>query len=254
MAPGLSSNAGATGLRYHYSFHDPWPRRIVNPVKRPIGQSHYPPRKDSNMAPLRLILLALTLITLSVAQAETATRYIRPGASVEVRTGLSKKDKTLKSLDPGTAVTVLKLNPKLGYAQVRLETGENGWIVSRALSTENPATKSGANTEAAAAAEAPSKSPEQLQAEVKRLETELIAVHQASANILRIQAERDQLEESVIELKKQLDTALRDKHALNDDQKQAWFLIGGAVLLAGILLGVLLPKLSLTRRNQWNSF
>lgn len=206
------------------------------------------------MAPLRLILLALTLITLSVAQAETATRYIRPGPSVEIRTGLSKKDKTLKSLEPGTAVTLLKLNPKLGYAQVRLETGENGWVVSRTLTTEDLTTKTGASNEAPPAAEAPPKSPEQLQADVKRLETELIAVHQASANILRIQAERDQLQESVIELKRELDTALRDKNALNEDQKQAWFLIGGLVLLTGIALGVLLPKLSLRRRNQWNSF
>jgi SH3 domain protein len=58
----------------------------------------------------------------------------------------------------------------------------------------------------------------------------------------------------VIAQRKELETVLRDKNALTDDQKQAWFLIGGSVLFAGILLGILLPRLSVRRRGQWNSF
>jgi SH3 domain protein len=206
------------------------------------------------MAILRIFLLALALITLPVVEAETATRYIGASGPADLRTGLAKKDKTIKTLEPGTVVKLLKLNPKLGYARVQLTTGESGWIASRSMTTEAPTVKSGEASEQITATEAPAKTPQQLQAELKRLETELIAVRQASANVLRIQAERDQLQESVIAQRKELESALRDKNALTDDQKQAWFLIGGGVLFAGILLGVLLPRLSVRRRSQWNSF
>ena len=58
----------------------------------------------------------------------------------------------------------------------------------------------------------------------------------------------------MISLRKELDSALRDKYALNDDQKQSWFLIGSLVLFVGILLGVMLPRLSVRRRSHWSSF
>lgn len=206
------------------------------------------------MAILRIFLLALALITLPAVQAETATRYIGISGPAEMKTGLAKRDKTIKMLEPGTSVKILKLNTKLGYARVQLDSGESGWIVSRSMTTEPPVVKPSKASEQAIATESPAKTPQELQAELKRLETELIAVHQASANVLRIQAERDQLQESVIAQRKELETVLRDKNALTDDQKQAWFLIGGSVLFAGILLGILLPRLSLRRRGQWNSF
>jgi len=206
------------------------------------------------MAILRFFLLALTLIISPVLQSETATRYISASGPAELRTGLAKKDKTIKTLEPGTPIKVLKINTKLGYARVQLAEGEIGWVASRLMTTEEPTVKPGDGSEWVNEKEAPAKTPEQLQAELKRLETELIAVRQASADVLRIQAERDQLQASVIAQRKELETALRDKNALTDDQKQAWFLIGGGVLFAGIMLGVLLPRLSVRRRSQWNSF
>ncbi len=205
------------------------------------------------MVILRFLLFTLALTILQAAQAETETFYIGANGPAELRTGLAKKDKTIKSLESGTAVKVLKLNSRLGYARVELGSGETGWIASRLMTSEAPVPKLDTDP-AATAPEAPPKTAPQLQAEVNQLQTELIAVRQASANVLRIQAERDQLQESVISQRKELETALRDKNAMTDDQKQAWFLIGGGVLLAGILLGVFLPRLSVRRRSQWNSF
>jgi SH3 domain protein len=146
----------------------------------------------------------------------------------------------------------LKKNAKLGYIKVQTASGETGWLPSRALTSEAPPPPPAVAP--AVVAETPAKSPQQLQAELDNLQTELQAIRQASANVLRIQAERDQLQESVISLRKELETALREKSVLNGDQKQAWFLIGGGVLFGGILLGVLLPRLSVRRRDDWHSF
>ena len=198
-------------------------------------------------------------MVLSLASmAETGTRYVAPGQAVDLRSGLAKKDKTVRTLEPGTTVKILQTNVKLGYTKVKLPSGETGWIVTRQLTQVPPAPPQPEAQQAVSTTTQPAlpvaKSPELLQAEVGHLQTELIAIRQASTNALRIQAERDQLQSSVISLRKEVDTLLREKNALNDDQKQSWFLIGAGVLLGGMLLGAFLPRLSFRRRNDWSSF
>jgi SH3 domain protein len=205
----------------------------------------------------RILLFVLAMLLPLASLAESGTRYVAPGEAVEFRSGLAKKDKAIRTLEPGTTVKVLQTNAKLGYSKVKLPTGETGWVVTRQLTQvpppPKPDTQQPVATENQPALPA-AKTPDQLQAEVGHLQTELIAIRQASANALRIQAERDQLQSSVIALRKEVDTLLREKNALNDDQKQSWFLIGAGVLLGGMLLGAFLPRLSFRRRNDWSSF
>lgn len=206
----------------------------------------------------RSFFFVLAMVLSLASMAETGTRYVAPGQAVDLRSGLAKKDKTVRTLEPGTTVKIIQTNVKLGYTKVKLPSGETGWIVTRQLTQVPPPP---AQPEAQQAVSATTqaalpvaKTPEQLQAEVGHLQTELIAIRQASANALRIQAERDQLQSNVISLRKEVDTLLREKNALNDDQKQSWFLIGAGVLLGGMLLGAFLPRLSFRRRNDWSSF
>lgn len=206
----------------------------------------------------RSFFFVLAMVLSLASMAETGTRYVAPGQAVDLRSGLAKKDKTVRTLEPGTTVKILQTNVKLGYTKVKLPSGETGWIVTRQLTQVPPPPPQPEAQQAVSTTTQPAlpvaKSPEQLQAEVGHLQTELIAIRQASSNALRIQAERDQLQSSVISLRKEVDTLLREKNALNDDQKQSWFLIGAGVLLGGMLLGAFLPRLSFRRRNDWSSF
>ena len=204
------------------------------------------------MALLRLLILCLLFNLSPIAWAVAETLYVAPNSPAELRAGLAARDKTLQSLLPGTPLKVLKTEARRGYAKVQLDSGQTGWVSLKQLTDEAP--KPLPTSAAKVIPEAPPKSAQELQAEVSHLQTELIAVRQASSNILRIQAERDQLQESVIALRKELESALREKNALNDDQKQSWFVIGSLVLFVGILLGVMLPRLSVRRRNQWGTF
>ncbi len=206
----------------------------------------------------RSFFFVLAMVLSLASMAETGTRYVAPGQAVDLRSGLAKKDKTVRTLEPGTTVKIIQTNVKLGYTKVKLPSGETGWIVTRQLTQVPPPPPQPDPQQAVSATTQPAlpvaKTPEQLQAEVGHLQTELIAIRQASANALRIQAERDQLQSNVISLRKEVDTLLREKNALNDDQKQSWFLIGAGVLLGGMLLGAFLPRLSFRRRNDWSSF
>jgi SH3 domain protein len=98
------------------------------------------------------------------------------------------------------------------------------------------------------------KRAEILGTDLRRLQAELSAIRQASANTLQIQAERDDLQEQLIRLKRELETTRRAKQGLEEDDRQTWFLTGAGVLLAGIAGGVIIPRLSWRRRSGWDTY
>lgn len=204
---------------------------------------------------IRSFLILFALYAAWPAVAENATRFVAEDHPVALRSGFSDQDHTLATLRPGEPVKVLKENKKEGQQRVQRESGEVGWVETRDLrdalveATPQPATPSQPGME-----EAQVKTPEQLQQELGRLQSELVQVRAASADVLRIQAERDQLQSTVISLKRELETLSQEKNTLDEDQQQTWFLIGGIVLFGGILIGILLPRISVRRRNQWGSF
>ena len=104
------------------------------------------------------------------------------------------------------------------------------------------------------AKEAAEKSIQELTAETARLNSEVIAIRQASVNVLQIQNERDTLTEDKRNLVSELDMLKRKIKAQDTGNKENWFLLGAGVLFGGILLGVILPRLSWTKKSSWDSF
>lgn len=214
-----------------------------------------------------------TLLLLSFYAHAAQKAYVTDRLEVQLRSGQSLQHKILKMLPSGTSLTVTETDAAAGYSHVVLDSGEDGWVLTRylsaqpvartqidetvkkldelteenkALKAELTAFKSGKNSA--------EKASEDLNAETERLRSELISIRQASANALQIQAERDQLQEKVINLERELDTTKRERQALDVNNKQDWFLIGAGVLFGGILLGLFLPRLSWRKKSSWNSF
>jgi SH3 domain protein len=209
--------------------------------------------------PVNKCVLAILLTLLSLCTQAAQKAYVTDRLEVQMRSGQSLQHKILKMLPSGTTLTVLSSDETTGYSHVALDSGEQGWVLTRYLSGQPVAR---AQLDECLAA---NKSFSSELAELKgaketaekaghEMNTELIAIRQASANALQIQAERDQLQEKVINLERELEMTRREKQALDDSNKQDWFLIGAGVLSGGILLGLLLPRLSLRKRSSWNSF
>lgn len=217
------------------------------------------------------LLMFILFAPFMVHAAEKA--YVTDRLEVQMRRGQSLQYKIIKMVPSGTELTVLETNPQTGYSLVRLASGEEGWMLSRYLSEqpiainqlegmtkkldsaleENKRLKTELAT-IRSGKQSTDKAAEQLQEENARLNTELMAIRQASANAIQIQAERDSLRESVVNLERELDTLRREKKALDEDQRQDWFMIGAGVLLGGIFLGVILPRLSWRKKSGWSSF
>lgn len=216
----------------------------------------------------------LAVLLLGGFQAFAAEKvYVTDQLEVQVRTGQSLQHKIVKSVPTGAPLTVLQGETANGYSLVALESGERGWILSRYLTTQQPARiQAEENARKAelldienrnlksqiasltAGKDSAEKATLDLNAETQRLNSEIIAIRQASANALQIQAERDQLQEKVINLERDLEATRREKQALDDSIRQDWFLIGAGVLFGGIALGIILPRLSWRKRSSWDSF
>jgi len=96
---------------------------------------------------------------------------------------------------------------------------------------------------------------ESLQAEKKRIELELAALKRTSTNTVRITNERNELRKYVTELTRRNEELKQEKRELENNNTQRWFMIGGGVTIAGILIGLILPHLRLHRnKDSWGSF
>ncbi len=219
------------------------------------------------------ILFAVVLGFPLTLPAAAERGYITDKLEIPLRSGPGLRYKSIKLLAPGTPLTIRNRNPRADYSRIKLENGEEGWVLTRYLSTEPPVARQWSDEsrpQLAQVLEENQKLKEELaglrsgqkgegagsgpQTELERLKTELIAIRQASANAMQIQAERDRLQERVIALERELETTRREKSALTGDYRQNWFLIGAGVLFGGILLGVFLPKLDWRKRSYWDSF
>ncbi len=92
---------------------------------------------------------------------------------------------------------------------------------------------------------------QRLQAENRQLNEDLAQLRRTAENALLIDERNRRLEQRTVELERALQLARQENDALRDRSNQQWFLSGAGVLLAGLLLGVILPRLRPQRNSRW---
>ena len=99
-------------------------------------------------------------------------------------------------------------------------------------------------------------SNESLTKERNQLTTDLKSIRQASSNAIEIQRQRNELQERVVNVERELQQLKRAKQALEDSTNQDWFLYGGILSFLGIFFGLLIPKISWHRKSHgnWDTF
>lgn len=219
---------------------------------------------------MKKLIFLILLCAAGAATAETA--YVTDDLDIMVRTGESNRNKIIATLKSGKKVEVLESNPETGYSRVALSNDREGWVLSRLL-TNKPAARdlldaararlqkleashTEISTELAelkaqkANVDSTAKDfktrSEQLQRELDELQT-------TASNALRIQEERNQLQERVVNIERELETLKRENDILKNNSAQDWFIVGAGVLLLGLFLGFILPKLSWQKKSSWNS-
>lgn len=96
---------------------------------------------------------------------------------------------------------------------------------------------------------------QEISKERDKLSADLSELQQTAANAIQLKQQRDQLQERVIAVERELQQLKRENLALTDNTNQDWFLYGGGLSLFGVLLGFILPKISWRRRSSgWDTF
>jgi SH3 domain protein len=217
---------------------------------------------------LLLICSILLLPQLSLAE----TRYVTDVFKITLRSGESTSHKIIRMLDSGMPLEVLSTNPSNGYSKVRAGSSV-GYVLTRQLMNQPSARSQLARLEKEIEAlkAAPGelrtnlanlqKDHRELSQAYKELETiknkqeqELQSIQRTASNAIRISNERNELRKQVADLTREAEDLKQENRDLSNEATRDWFLIGAGVIIAGILIGLILPHLRFQRRrNSWGS-
>jgi SH3 domain protein len=243
-------------------------------TRLPIEPSPTAPRKAGAHARGRGLAMALAIAVAGAATgADAEVRYVTDQYDFNLRSGESTRYKIIRALPSGTPLEVLSVNEETGYARVRIEDGKTGYILTRYLQSE-PAARSRL-AEMSERLQELQQAPDKLAARLgalqdehddltsehrslqrlnEQLQQELAEVRHASANAVRINEERQRLQDEVTTLVQQVDALQHENLELSNHRDQRWFMIGAAVVAGGIIIGLILPNLRLRRRRgSWGS-
>ena len=217
--------------------------------------------------------LMLTLLSCNSAFAETV--YVSDSMKFTLRSGESNSHKIIKMLSSGTRLTLLDKNKATGYSKVKTSAGTVGYLPTR-FTQDQPISnwylkKANQKLELLQSENAQMKltlgeleqnnsstisSNSELSKERDQLSTDLNDLRQTASNAIQLKRQRNELQERVVNVERELQQLKRAKQALEDSTSQDWFLYGGILSFLGIFFGLLIPKISWQRKSHgnWDTF
>ena len=214
-------------------------------------------------------VLFVALVVAAQALAQTETRYVTDRTQVELRRGPSTEYRILRYLEAGDRVQVLEQNE--GFSRVKVGEGDTeGWIPSASLIAEPIARDRLAAAERnAATARERTTALEQQNRELERnlsatraeleqtkashgtVSRELADIRTASANVVKLHDDNASLQQRLVQRDLEVEQLTMENTRLTARSNQTWFVVGAAVLLGGIVVGLVAPSLRRKRRSDW---
>ena len=216
---------------------------------------------------------AICLLVLPVSWSVQAqqTRWISDQLPLDMRSGNSNAYRVIKMLEPGTRVSLLKVDSKTQFSQVSMADGTKGWLANRYLMKEPSGREQLAKAKASIARLTTASQPLQnelstlnqrnetlsLQLEEAistraRLEQELAHVNEVSSNAVALDSSNQSLMETNQLLQHEIDVLKGENGRLLDDSTREWFLNGVFAVGFGALLAIIIPRIVPRRKsNEW---
>lgn len=207
------------------------------------------------------------------AVAQEGERWVSDSFEVMMRSGKGNRHSIVRMLPSGAKVDLLELDDVEGYALVRSPGGDEGWVLSRYLQTSPPARIRLPNVEQQlATSQSKSKELQQQLAEVRQerdqlqrqvaelersgtdLQTQLSDVRRLSSSVIQVDEQNQQLRERLAAAEQTLTDLQREKERLESRSAREWFVVGAGVVIIGIILGLILPRIRWRRKSSWSDF
>lgn len=216
-----------------------------------------------------LTLIFLFSVVLCLPAQAATVRYVSDELKVPLRSGATTGHRIIKFIKSGSKLTVL--DTEGDFTQVKTGDGKTGWVL-----TENIMSIPSGRDRVIAANKQLEKAKKQvnelsssvaeLKAEIKQLKNEKDSLHSERTNLsnsledLKITAANPlSLSKKNKELKKELEKVRaneamleKDNQQLRSNVMQEWFMIGGAVSIGSLILGLIITRINWRRkRNSW---
>ena len=219
-----------------------------------------------------VFILAFCFLMLT-GTAFAETRYVSDTLEITMRSGKGTKFGITRMLRSGTPVEVLAVDTKSGYTQIRTKSGKEGWVLSRFLMNGRAARERLATSEkklaemelenrkltTTMATLTEEKSGletnlQELEGQSRGVNQELSEIKRTASSALAIDSENKDLKGRMVSLERQLQTVQQENEALKDRTARDWFMVGAAVILLGIIVGLIIPKIRFRKKSSWDTF
>jgi len=223
---------------------------------------------------MRLLTTSIALASLALALASAGAnaqnaRYVTDQLKLEARNGPGTSNRIVRMLESGTRVEVVE--EREGWSRVNVPGGGEAWILSRYLDTEAPARDrlqamtaeierlreeiGSRNTQfnaLQAENEALREDRDSFASKAETIARELAELKQTASGAVALREQNTRLAEKSATLKQNFDGLREEFLMLRDARGRDWFLAGAGVLVGGMLLGLIIPRIRWKRRRSWS--
>ncbi len=219
---------------------------------------------------MKKVLVFLSIFLILGGNVLAKTRYVSDRLEITMRSGKSTSHGITRMLRSGTPVEVLDTDKKTGYSHVRTRSGTEGWVLTRFLMRGQAARDRLTTAEKKLAElelenrkmntvmqdirkEKSSLQKEQssLAGEHRKVSQELSEIRRTASSALAIDSENKGLKSRVVALERNLQTVQQENESLKDRTARDWFMVGAAVVLLGIIVGLVIPRIRWRKKANW---
>jgi SH3 domain protein len=190
---------------------------------------------------MKKTILPLLLLMLSPLGWGAPKSHISDEIKVFVHTGPSNQYRISGQISSGNMVTVLQHNKAAKYTHIGYGDNKKGWVETKFI-----------------------ESGESLKARLPVLERDLsdslTLVQEQAAEVSELKVEVEEVDQSrtqaaseVSQLKNRIDSLQAEIDGMDESNMMGWFLRGAAVAFAGLVIGLIIPKLPKrrSRNDEW---
>ncbi len=217
-------------------------------------------------------LLSICFLLNSSLLAAKNIQYVSDDLTIPMRSGTTNAHKILKFLNSGTAVEIIEATDDNQYVLVTLleDGSKTGWVESRLLMPQksardrlvlarkkNQSVKDKLQILKKELADIKSQNTDlqsiqsRLENKIKSLQNTLTRLRENASDPIRIADENEQLQQQLAEAQAKVEDLTQVNTILGDQNIKQWFMIGAAVSIGSLILGLLITRIRWKKSDRW---
>jgi len=237
-----------------------------------VNRSAVWPRQWAIFTLVCMVVFGLWLTAdLAAAQGQgNESRWVTDSFEITMRNGKGNRQAIIRMLRSGTNIELLESDEEAGYSRVRTGSGAEGWVLTRYLLKSPPArvmmpevearlrASEGKRKELAAELKTVRRERDQSKRQFNSAEVsgqgvqkELDNLRRLSANVIQLDSNNKSLRQSLAESQATVEKLQIENRRLSSRANREWFIIGALVVIVGMLIGLILPRVRWRKKSSW---